>query len=250
MSRFTYTSTPPENSPALVGMVVLQSDETLEHDFQRLIPADKIVQHVTRVPSALEVSSGSLAAMEQAIPGAAGLFPRTARFEAVGYGCTSAASVIGPERVAELIGSACQTRHVSEPLSALIAACRALDLRNIAFLSPYVEEVSVTLRGALHKAGIATPVFGSFDEAEEAKVVRIDGPSIVDAAVALGRNGDCDAVFLSCTNLRTLDVIDEIEAEIGKPVLSSNQVLAWHLCALAGVDLRHEKMGRLLAGRK
>ena len=44
----------------------------------------------------------------------------------------------------------------------------------------------------------------------------------------------CDAVFLSCTNLRTLNVIPEIEARIGKPVLSSNQVLAWHLLRLAG----------------
>ena len=247
MSNFSYTSTAPEYNPALIGLVVLQSDETLEHDFQRLIPAHAIAQHVTRIPSASEVSSDTLAGMEGLIQDAANLLPRAAKFDAVGYGCTSASSVIGAGRVAELIGSACNTQNVTEPLSALIAACQALDLKRIAFLSPYVEEVSVTLRGAVGDAGIETPIFGSFNEAEEAKVVRIDRQSIIDAAVELGRNEQVEAVFLSCTNLKTLDVIGDIEAVIGKPVLSSNQVLAWHLCRLAGVELKHENMGRLLA---
>ncbi|MEO0916377.1 MAG: Asp/Glu racemase, partial [Pseudomonadota bacterium] len=56
---------------------------------------------------------------------------------------------------------------------------------------------------------------------------------------------ECEAVFLSCTNLRTLDVIERIEAKIQRPVLSSNQVLAWHLCMLASVSHRTDAPGRL-----
>lgn len=85
--------------------------------------------------------------------------------------------------------------------------------------------------------GIATPVFGSFDEASEAKVARIDRASIVEAAVALGQDPAVDAVFLSCTNLRTLDALAEIEDRIGKPALSSNQALAWRMARLAGAAL-------------
>ena len=75
--------------------------------------------------------------------------------------------------------------------------------------------------------GINVTAFASFDEPEERNVVRIDPVAVHAAAVNL--QGDFDAIFLSCTNLRTLDVLDQISADLGKPVFSSNQVLAWHL---------------------
>ena len=113
----------------------------------------------------------------------------------------------------------------------------------MAFLSPYIEDVSGTLRAVLATGGVKTPVFGSFAEAEEAKVVRISGPSIIAAATDLCHGADVDALFLSCTNLRTMDVIDPLEQAIGMPVLSSNQVLAWHMARLA--NLPAQGPGRL-----
>ena len=86
----------------------------------------------------------------------------------------------------------------------------------------------------MHEAGIETPVFGSFDVSTEALVVRIDRPSIEAAAVSLMEDGDVDALFISCTNLRALDAIAPLEARLGKPVLTSNQVLAWHMMQSAG----------------
>ena len=67
------------------------------------------------------------------------------------------------------------------------------------------------------KKGIATPVFGSFNEAEEAKVARISAASIVEAAESLANSQDTDGVFLSCTNLKALDVLEEVTARTGKP---------------------------------
>jgi maleate isomerase len=96
----------------------------------------------------------------------------------------------------------------------------------------------------LAKAGIQTPVFGSFDEASEERVVRITPQSTRDAAIALNTDG-VDAIFLSCTNLNTLAVIEEVEDKINKPVLSSNQVLAWHLSQLSGVP-PGAQIGRLM----
>ena len=89
--------------------------------------------------------------------------------------------------------------------------------------------------------GIVMDHFATFGEREEAKVVRISQQSVVDAAIKLGRESNVDGVFLSCTNLRTIDAIPLIEAEIGKPVLSSNQSLAWHMKQIAanGPDSRH-----------
>lgn len=245
MKRFGYDidlATPP-----CIGLVALQSDETIEQDFRRLIPADARL-YVTRVPSAPEVSRETLAAMERHLPEAAGLLPPSVRFDAIGYGCTSGTSVIGQMRIADLVREGRASVEVSEPVSALIAACTTLGIRRLAFLSPYVEDVSDTLRGVLRENGIETPLFGSFDVAEEAKVARIDGASIISAAGALVRDGNgVDGLFLSCTNLQTLDVIGEIEHRIGLPVLSSNQVLAWHLGTLAGAPISGEGFGRLIS---
>lgn len=230
---------------ARLGLVVLQVDETIEHEFARLLPPSVASLNVTRVPSAPDVTPETLAQMAAQLPAAAALLPNSFRHDAVAYACTSGTTVIGVARVAELVHSGCDTAAVTNPLTALIAACAHLGVKRLALLSPYVESVSERLRQRLGEAGIDTPHFGSFNESAEAKVARIDGESVLQAATALGQHADCDAVFLSCTNLRTLDVIDAIEAQIAKPVLSSNQVLAWHLAQLAGLTLEHAGGGRL-----
>jgi maleate isomerase len=110
--------------------------------------------------------------------------------------------------------------------------------------------VSDRLRQVLRKAGIETPLFASFDEPLEAHVARIDKGSVIKAAMEMGRDSACDALFLSCTNLRTLSAIPRIEAEIGKPVLSSNLVLAWHLCAASKLPLGRDFPGHLASGQR
>ncbi|MEO1536164.1 MAG: Asp/Glu racemase [Pseudomonadota bacterium] len=218
-----------------VGLIVLQADETIEDEFRHLLP-DSVSCLVSRVPSGLAVTPETLRAMEGHLTKAAALFPSSAQFAAVGYACTSGTAEIGTERIAELVHAGTQTAAVSEPVTALIEACRALSATRLGLVSPYVATVSDRLRAVLRTADIETPRFASFDEPLEANVARIDETSVVRAAIAMGRDAACDAVFLSCTNLRTRAAIPVIEAAIGKPVLSSNLVLAWHLCRLAGVD--------------
>lgn len=228
-----------------LGFIVLQSDETLEQDMRRLLP-DDIEYLVSRVASDPTVTNDSLEAMRGDLARAASLFPQGLQFSGVAYGCTSGTAQIGAEDIAELIRTGLASQIVTEPLSALIAACRHLELTRIGMVSPYIESVSDRLRTALAEAGIQVTHFASFDEPVEANVVRISKSSIASAAIDMGRHADCDAVFLSCTNLRTLDVIDQVEAEIAKPVLSSNQVLAWHLCSLCQLSAPPRPVGRLL----
>jgi len=191
---------------ATLGLIVLHPDETIEHDFRRLLPLDDVSLYVSRIPSGPEVSGDSLAAMKSAI--------------------------------ADLVQSGCDAAKVTEPVTSLVAACNALGITRIGFLSPYVAEVSDALRATLQNAGVQSPVFGSFEEAVEARVARIAPQSIVDAALDLAGKGGIDALFLSCTNLRTLDVIQTIEAATGLPVLSSNLVLAWDMARESGISLQ------------
>ena len=244
MTRFAYDMT--ETIAPQIGVIALQSDMRIESDFRRLIPMEVDV-FVSRLPSGEDVTPDSLAEMFGHLTAAARLFPRSAAFRAVGYGCTSGTATIGLERIASLVQAGTTTGAVSEPVSALIAACRHLNVRSLAILSPYIETVSARLRHVLQEHGIAAPAFGSFDEAEEARVVRIDPASVQASALDLAEGQAVDAVFLSCTNLNTLDVIAPLEAQLNRPVLSSNQVLAWHLLRLAQAPMPADGPGQLWA---
>ncbi len=219
--------------PTQIGLIVLQADETIEHDMRRLLPED-VEFLVSRVPSGEALTTDTIRAMEDHLTAAAALLPRGAHLSAAGYACTSGAAEIGAARVAAFVRAGVNAPHVSDPVTALIAALNHLDLKRIALVSPYVETVSRRLRDVLSEAGIAVTRFANFEEPSEENVVRISEASIVSAALEIGRAEDVDAVFLSCTNLRTLEAIPRIEARLGKPVLASNQVLAWHFCRLIG----------------
>lgn len=226
MTDLSYTL--DETRPRRVGLIVLQSDESLETDMRRLCP-DGVEYLVSRVPSGTHVSPETLAAMEDNLTAAASLFPEGIEFDAVGYGCTSGTAQIGAAQVAARIQAGVSARYVTNPLTALIAACKERDIKRLGLISPYTRSVSDTLVDALAQAGLRVTRFASFNQSEESQVVRISAGSLRDAAIEMGRNDECDAVFLSCTNLRTLDVLGPVEQVINKPVLSSNQVMVWDL---------------------
>ncbi|MCX7558744.1 aspartate/glutamate racemase family protein [Sulfitobacter sp. F26204] len=230
--------------PVQLGLVVLQADETLERDMRHLLPLSTEML-VSRVASGVELDRQMITQMQGKLTAAAELLPRGAGFGAVAYGCTSATAQIGARQVAGLIKKGVATDHVTDPVTSLVAACAALNIRTLGLITPYIATISNQLRQVLEEAGINVIRLLSFEESLEENVVRISADSIIDAAVEMGRSTACEAVFLSCTNLRTLDIIDAIERKINKPVLSSNQVLAWHLMQLANVAPPAGLPGRL-----
>ena len=228
------------------GLIVLQSDETLEYEFAQVFSKPEWSLHTSRVKSGDEVTVETLAEMENDLTGAAGLFPKSARYDVVGYGCTSGTSVIGAKRIADLVRLGCHTTHVTEPVSALVAACKAMGVKRLAFLSPYIGEVSQTLRQVLVEQGLDITVFGSFQEQLEENVARITPSSVVSASQKLVSEQNVDALFLSCTNLQSFSIVEELEQSLQCPVLSSNLVLAWHMMTLAGICSHRTDMGSLL----
>ncbi len=228
-----------------LGVIVLQADETLENEFRHLIPEGASLL-TSRIPSGLEVTPESLGEMRNHMTAAAALFPHGYDFDAVAYACTSGAAELGSADVVEMIRAGCVTRHVTDPLTALVAACHACKVERLAILSPYIEVVSDRIRQRLADAGIETPVFGTFAEPAEARVARIADEDIISAGRSLAHEAGVDALFLSCTNLRTMDVIRPLQATLAMPVFSSNLVLAWHLLRLTmGEDAPERPAGLL-----
>jgi maleate isomerase len=214
------------------GLIVLSVDRTVERDLRALIPADALSLLHTRIESAPDVSADSLAAMAEGLPAAAALLPRG--LSAIGYACTSGALMIGEGRVAELIARAHPGVPATNPLTALKAACAGLGVRRLGLLSPYVAEVSAGMRAHLAECGIAVAAFASFEQENEARVAGIAPASIAAGLRDLAAQDGCDALFASCSGLRAVEAIGPVERELGRPVLASNQVLAWHLLRLTG----------------
>lgn len=231
MSAFPYEL--QEDSLPRLGLIVLQVDETIEQDFRRLFAPDIARLHVSRIPSGAELTPETIATMETTLPAAASLLP--AGPDVVGYACTSGTTLIGVDRVQELVTGATQARAVTDPLTAALAQCRTLGLGRVGIVSPYIASVAGPIRASFQAHGITVPATLSFGEEVEARVARIAPASIVDAARALARDAALDGIFLSCTNLRTLDILDPLARELGLPVLSSNQCLAWHMASLCKI---------------
>jgi len=232
---------------AALGLIVLQSDETVDPDFRRLIPFDDVRVYPSRVRCRDEVTLESLPEMRETLPEAAALLPGAADMRAIGYGCTSASAVMGEEVVAGLFERVWPGVPSTNPLTGLKAACRALGIARLAIVSPYVPDVSAALIRRLQTAGVEVPAVASFGEKTERVVARIAPASIRDAVVRIGAETDCDAVFASCTNLRAYEVLEAAERVLDRPVLCSNQVLAWHMMRLAGLDDPIPGAGRLAA---
>jgi maleate isomerase len=93
--------------------------------------------------------------------------------------------------------------------------------------------------------GVEVAVIGSFLEEDDNVVGRITEASVAEAVRRIGTKPECDAVFVSCTSLRTFGVIASLEAELGRPVVSSNQAFAWHLLRLASIEDRVPGLGAL-----
>ncbi|MBL4807496.1 MAG: Asp/Glu racemase, partial [Rhodobacteraceae bacterium] len=124
---------------------------------------------------------------------------------------------------------------------------RALGARRLGFITPYLPEVSAQMRLVLEQAGFEIVAFGSFEESDDRMVARITEGTIIAAAEYVAKQAPCDAIVISCTNLRCLRIIPQIEVSTGIPVISSNQALGWYMLRLSGVDRQLPDIGKLFS---
>ncbi|MGB3278802.1 MAG: aspartate/glutamate racemase family protein [Pseudorhodobacter sp.] len=230
---------------ATMGVIVLETDETLEPEFAKVMALDGVALYHSRIPMVPEIRPETLARMEEDLPASARLLPPSLDFDVIGYGCTSASTVIGSKNVARAIQTVFPNAKVSDPLAAIIAAGHHRGAKRLGFITPYVPEVSGQMRQKLEDAGFEIAAFGSFEEGNDQVVARITEASISEAAENVAAAAPCDAIVISCTNLRCLKIISRIEEKIGVPVISSNQALAWHMLRLANVTDVLPQYGRL-----
>ena len=200
---------------ATLGLIVLATDQTLEHEMAALAGIDGVAVYNARIMNDPAITPETLRAMEARIPETAALFPVGFGFDVIGYGCTSASLVIGEDGVKNAVRQAHPDVAVTNPVTAARAALDAVGVKRVALLTPYVAEINHGLRARFEQLGLSIPVMGSFNEG--------------------GASDLCDGVFISCTGLRVAALVEDTEKALGKPVTSSNHALAWHMLRLGGI---------------
>ena len=218
---------------ARLGLIVLQTDQTVEHEFRQLLAVPGVAWYHSRIANAMEVTPQTLQQMAEDLPAAAAMLPAEFEFDAIAYGCTSGATVIGEQAVADAIQISHPNVPVTNPLTACKAAFKAMGMQRIAFLTPYSPEVTELMREQLQASGFDVVCTGSFEQIDDFVVGRIGPQSILEAMQKLVSQVECDGVFVSCTSLRVAEILPQAEQLLGKPVTSSNHAMAWHLLRLA-----------------
>ncbi|RAX46787.1 Asp/Glu/hydantoin racemase [Arthrobacter sp. AQ5-06] len=207
--------------------VVCPFDMALDRELWRWMPAD-VSLFFTRTPFFDEPVSLDMA---EDVSDDADILTAAKNLSAVrpavmAYACTSGSfvnGVSGARHISKVMAAAADAHSVSTS-EALLEALEHLGVSKVVVITPYVEDLTVRLGDFLEEAGHSVAAQaglgldgGIWEVSYQATCDLIRGADVPEA----------DVIFISCTNLPTYDIIAPLERELGKPVLSANQVTAW-----------------------
>ncbi|MEU1304735.1 maleate cis-trans isomerase family protein [Streptomyces shenzhenensis] len=211
--------------------VVAPFDFALDRELWRWVP-DEVSLHLTRTPFVPVEVSLDLARLvsEHETLGKAVRALTAVEPEVVAYACASGSfvgGIAGERAMGEAMVRASDSGSVPAVTTsgALLEALAELRVRRVALLTPYTESVTRALRDYVAEAGVR--VTGCAYMGLTRHIWRVPYREVVAMARRTVRVGGADALFISCTNLPTYDVIPQLEAELRLPVLSANQVTMW-----------------------
>jgi len=224
-------------SRAAIGLIVLATDYTIEHEWRQLFAGlDGVALYQSRILNEDKVTPETLRAMEPRIIECTRVITPDTPLDVMAYGCTSASMAIGEEKVFARIREAKPEVRCTTPITAAFAAFDAFKARRIGVLTPYTAEVNRNVTDYIAARGYQVPVFGSFNSDRDTTVARITPQSIEKAVREIISHAQVDAIFVSCTSVRLMLVCAELEKSLGIPLTSSNHAMGWHALRLAGID--------------
>ena len=230
--------------PVPVGLLLLATDRASGADVAAFLP-DGVEAYATRIPMNAVATPETLAELGDHLTEGARLLVPDGPLAAIGFSCTSGTVAVGAERAHALIAVGRPGVPICTPVEAAVKALAALGVRRIALLTPYLDGPSRLIEGFFAEHGVEIVARASFKLDGDPDMNRVTGDCLIEAGRDLGCHPDAEALFISCTGLRTRDVIEPLEAALGRPVVTSNQALAWDLARTAGVADRAPGRGRL-----
>jgi len=228
-----------------VGLLALSTDLTIEKDFNSVCNKLPLDVFVNRIHNENPLTKDNLLKMydqleritEKILPGE--------KINTIAYGCTSGTIAIGEERVKEKIQLAKPDCYVTTPITSAIKAFKLMNIKKIAVFTPYPDSVNKTIYEYFSNKNIDVLSFGTFNLDLDVDFANIDPKYLSETLIKLDTSG-ADALFISCTALPALEILDEVERKINKPVFSSNQTLIWDTIRSIGYESPVEGYGKLL----
>lgn len=231
---------------ARIGAIVLATDHTMEEEWRAMLAIDGVAFYVARIWNDAQITPETLKALGSEIaPATRLILPNDRRLDSVAFACTSGAMVLGDFFVETEVRRQRPGIPVTSPMLAGIAALRAMGIRRVALLTPYMQAINDMMRAHIRSHGIAVPAMGSFNNPDDLVAASISPDTLLDAAIDLGRSPEVDGVFISCSSFRAAAIIEPLEAATGKPATASNHAMAWHALRLAGYRDPVKGWGRL-----
>jgi arylmalonate decarboxylase len=229
-----------------VGMIVPPNNTINEIEFARLAP-DGVSAHVTRMALHLDMSHGFdalYADLAQAIA-----LLTEASVDVVAYACTASSVQVPLDQLSAHMRKLAGVPAYSTA-QAIVEALTALGARRLVVATPYLPAINEHEREFLAAHGfevLAIEGLGIGESLEDFRYLARVPPEVIYRLVKRLDRPDADAIVISCTDLATLPVLQRLEAECGKPVVTSNLATFWAALRHGGVTDRIDGIARLLA---
>lgn len=239
---------------ARFGVLVPFTNTNLEPDMALLRP-DGVSLHFARIggydedeiPDADQMHGLGAADLDAPLRLLLGVRP-----DVVLYGCTSATLTHGPAFDRDLAARirAQSGADTVTAAGALVHALNTLGTSRIGFASPYVAAINDMAVQFLAQSGVETVARSEVTDALDNYGQGALEPQAVFELGQAADHAEAEAIVLSCTDMRSVEIIARLEDAVGKPVITSNQAMAFQAMQLAGIGEPLPGFGTLLERKR
>ena len=233
-----------KNNPK-VGLIALSTDQTIESDFNKICNNLPLNIFINRIHNQNPLTKENLLKMQDDLESVTHKILPNEKINTIAYGCTSGTIAIGEDKVKELILLGKKDCYVTTPVTSAIKAFKQMNVKKIALFTPYPDKVNKTILEYFIKKNIDVTSFTSLNLNLDSEFANVDPNYILEISSKLEMK-NADALFISCTALPVLSILDELEKKLKKPVLSSNQTLIWDTIRSIGYKSPIKGYGKLL----
>lgn len=227
-----------------IGVVTLSTDFTIEQDYRKICHALPVDIFVNRIPFENPLNQENYLKMINHLEEVVGNILPGERIDVVAYGCTSGTVAIGDEKISLKIQKAKPNCYTTTPITASLKAFEKLNMKKIAVLTPYPKKINETIFDYLINNNIEVDSFSSFNLNYDSEIAQVKHESIIDQISKINLD-DVDGLFVSCTALKIVDVLDQAEKKFQTTIVSSNQAIIWDCLRLVKVNTNVKGFGKL-----
>ena len=215
-----------KNQNPKIGLIALASDYMIEKDFIRIIKDKKVDFFVNRIECFNPLTKENLIKMSEKVTEVTKDILPNEKIDCVAYGCTSGTIAAGYEAIEKKIKNAKPEAIVTTPSTASIKALKKLNIKKIAIFTPYSKKLNDEVLDFFKNENFEIKANSYFNIESDIDIGKVDPNYLYEVLSKMDLNG-AEALFVSCTALPALSIIDKLEKKLNITVLSSNQTLIW-----------------------